>query len=277
MVSDNQYKRILSIQDISCVGQCSLTVALPILSAMGYETSILPTAVLSTHSAPEFGDFTFRDLTEDIPGILNHWRKLNIKFQGVYTGYLGNMKQIQYVKDVAEEFLLDEGVLIVDPVMGDHGKLYSGFDKAYVREMKKLCAISHVIIPNLTEASHLTGMDYLENYDEKYIREILERLAQLGCKNVVLTGVSFKEDETGVAIWENGIYNSISHQKYDRIFLGTGDIFSSVFTGNVLKGKSLTDSATFAADFVLASIKETLDDDKHWYGVKFEKVIKNLL
>lgn len=276
MKSESSYKRILSIQDISCVGQCSLTVALPVLSTMGYETAILPTAVLSTHSAPEFGDFSFRDLTEDIPNILAHWRRLGISFQGIYTGYLGNIKQIELVKDIAEEFLDKDGALIVDPVMGDHGELYSGFDHNYVEEMKKLCKVSKVIIPNLTEAAHLTGVEYLEKYDEAYIKKLLKKLWALGCDNVILTGVSFKEDETGVAILENGVYSHISHPKYDRIFLGTGDIFSSVFTGNFLMGKSLKESAEGAANFVLECIKETLNDESHWYGVKFEKVLSKL-
>ena len=152
------YKRILTIQDISCVGQCSLTVALPILSACGVETCVLPSAVLSTHTAG-FSGYTFRDLTEDMPAIKDHWVKEGIAFDGVYTGYLGSTKQIDYVKEIIAATAKD-GVAIIDPAMADNGKLYPGFDAAFVEEMKKLCATADYLLPNLTEACLLTDTEY---------------------------------------------------------------------------------------------------------------------
>ena len=160
-----EYKRILTVQDISCVGQCSLTVALPILSACGHETAILPSAVLSTHTAG-FSGYTFRDLTEDIPGICAHWVKEGIKFDAIYTGYLGTREQIADVAQVFDTLLKEGGKIIVDPAMADHGKLYSGFDMEYARAMGDLCKKADVILPNLTECCLLTGMPFRESYDE---------------------------------------------------------------------------------------------------------------
>ena len=183
-----EYKRILTVQDISCVGQCSLTVALPILSACGVETCILPSAVLSTHTAG-FSGYTFRDLAEDILPITRHWEKENIEFDAVYTGYLGSMKQIGYVKELKESRLKKDGVFIVDPAMADNGKLYPAFDLAYAEEMKKLCSVADVIVPNITEACFLTGETYRTEYDENYIKTLMEKLCRMGAKTVVLTGV----------------------------------------------------------------------------------------
>ena len=156
------YKKILTIQDISCVGQCSLTVALPILSACGLEACILPSAVLSTHTAG-FSGFTFRDLTDDMPAIQAHWQKENIKFKAIYTGYLGSIKQIGYVKNILETMGDDDCVRIVDPAMADNGKLYSIFDMDYVEAMKPLCGIADILVPNITEAAFLTGCEYCES------------------------------------------------------------------------------------------------------------------
>ena len=197
------YKRILTIQDISCVGQCSLTVALPILSACGHETCIIPSAVLSTHTY-NFKNFTFRDLTDDIPAIQQHWQSENISFDAVYTGYLGSTKQIGYVKDIINSMISDGGMAIVDPAMGDHGKLYPGFDAEYAAAMAELCAEADVILPNITEACMMCGYEYKETYDEAYVNGLLEKLSQI-CKNtIVLTGVSYKADETGVLVWKEG-------------------------------------------------------------------------
>jgi pyridoxine kinase len=172
------YKKILTIQDISCVGQCSLTVALPILSACGMETCILPSAVLSTHTAG-FTDFTVRDLTEDIPAIAAHWRKENISFDAIYTGYLGSLTQIDYVREIFVTLKKEGGTIIVDPAMGDNGKLYPAFDLEYVNGMKNLVAVADVVVPNLTEACFLTGIEYKTEYDEEYILTVVKALAGL--------------------------------------------------------------------------------------------------
>ena len=183
------YKRILTVQDISCVGQCSLTVALPILSAAGHETAILPSAVLSTHTAG-FSGYTFRDLTEDLPGITAHWNKEGIRFQTIYTGYLGSAEQIAAVKEIFRTCAAEGCVSIVDPAMADNGKLYPGFDMAFVEQMKTLAFQADIILPNITEACLLTGWPYREQYDESYIKGLLDSLRSAGAKTIVLTGVS---------------------------------------------------------------------------------------
>ncbi len=270
------YNRVLTIQDISCVGQCSLTVALPILSACGIETAILPSAVLSTHTAG-FKGFTFRDLTDDIPDIKNHWVKENIKFDAIYTGYLGSAKQIAYVIEVFNSTKKDNGLIFVDPAMADNGKLYPGFDQDYVNEMVKLCKNADYIIPNITEACFLTGVEYKEKYDRAYIDLLINKMQGLGIKNIVLTGVSYKVDKLGIVVVENGVYNYYEHEKLPNSCHGTGDIYSSAFVGAMLKGKSSIESAKIAGDYTVDCIKETASDKEHWYGAKFEPVIENLI
>ena len=196
------YSKLLTIQDISCVGQCSLTVALPILSAAGVETCILPSAVLSTHTAG-FSGFTVRDLTEDIPAIAAHWRRENIAFDAIYTGYLGSTEQVAYVRDIFETLLKPGGLTIVDPAMADNGRLYPAFDGPYVEAMKSLAFGADIILPNITEACFLTDTEYRESYDEAYIAALLDRLTASGAKTVVLTGGSYSPDKTGVVVREN--------------------------------------------------------------------------
>ena len=271
------YKKILTIQDISCVGQCSLTVALPILSACGLETCILPSAVLSTHTAG-FSGYTFRDLTDDMPAIKNHWVKENIQFAAVYTGYLGSTKQIDYVVDIYKDTAKENGgLLIVDPAMADNGKLYPGFDEAFVEAMKELCGKADYVIPNLTEACFLTGMEYKTSYDRAYINEILEKLSALGCKNVIFTGVSYQEGKTGIVVYENGQYSYYEHDFLPNSCHGTGDIYASAFVGALVRGKSAYDAAKIAADYTVECIKATAEVENHWYGAAFEPVLGKLI
>lgn len=271
------YKRILTIQDISCVGQCSLTVALPILSACSLETAILPSAVLSTHTAG-FHGFTFTDLTEEFPKIEEHWMRENISFSAVYTGYLGSVNQISYVKDIVKNCMDKDGTFIVDPAMADFGKLYPPFDKTYVEAMKQLCfdPMVKIILPNITEAAYLTDSEFREEYDEAYIHMLLEKLASSGAKIIVLTGVGYTKDTTGVAVYENGEYSYYKHHHYDQGCHGTGDVYASAFTGAYLNGKSACEAAKIAADYTLRCIEKTHEDEKHWYGVKFELVLPEL-
>ncbi len=271
-----QYKRVLTVQDISCFGQCSLTVALPILSACGVETCILPSAVLSTHTAG-FKGFTFRDLTDDMPRILDHWKSENISFDCIYTGYLGSITQIEYVKRMKREFLRDGAKLIVDPAMGDNGKLYSIFDLSYAKEMAKLCAEADVILPNITEACFMTGVEYKEKYDEAYVDEVLSALAKMGAKTVVLTGIGYTHDTTGVIVYENGVKQYYKHSKFEKGCHGTGDVYSSAFVGAFLRGKTFFESAKIAADYTYKCIEKTYGDKDHWYGVKFETAIDYLV
>ena len=270
------YNRVLTIQDISCLGQCSLTVALPILSACGQETVILPSAVLSTHTGG-FKGFTFRDLTDDIPSIQNHWKSENISFDAIYTGYLGSLKQIEYVTDILHTMGKENCIKAVDPAMADNGKLYSIFDMEYAGAMATLCSEADIILPNITEACLMTGIEYREKYDDDYITTLIKALREKGMKTIVMTGVSYSDDSTGVIICEGDEISYYKHEKLAKGCHGTGDIFASSFIGAHLSGKNLYDSAKIAADFVLAAMKNTLDDKDHWYGVKFEPVLKTLI
>lgn len=266
------YQRILTIQDISCVGQCSLTVALPILSAAGMETCILPSAVLSTHTAG-FSGFTVRDLTEDIPAIAAHWAKEGIRFDAVYTGYLGSTEQIDYVKDIIRTRGTEHAVSIVDPAMADNGKLYPAFNDAYVEAMKTLAFSADIILPNITEAVFLTGAEYREQYDAQYIDDLMNRMTAAGAKTIVLTGVGYAEGKTGVMVQEDGKRSYYEHRKIAKGCHGTGDVYASAFVGALLQGMKAFDAAKLAADYTLACIEATQGDAEHWYGVKFELVL----
>lgn len=268
------YKRILTIQDISCVGQCSLTVALPIISACGVETAVLPSAVLSTHTGG-FTGYTFRDLTDDMPLISQHWEKENIKFDAVYTGYLGSAQQIDIVKSIMDKH--NKGLNIVDPAMADNGNLYYGFDMAFVDAMKSLCAKADIILPNITEASFLTGIEYKTEYDREYIDSLLISLTNMGAETVILTGVSYNSNTTGVVVYEKGEYSYYEHKKVEGGCHGTGDVYASAFTGALMRGKSAFESACIAADYTLRCIENTAGDKSHWYGAKFETAIGDLI
>lgn len=270
------YKRILTIQDISCVGQCSATVALPIISACGVECSVLPSAVLSTHTAG-FTGFTFRDLTEDMPGIKAHWKKEGIAFEAIYTGYLGSTHQIDIVADIFDDVGAPGCLKIVDPAMADNGNLYPAFDTKYVDAMKTLCSKANFVVPNITEAAFLTGVAYKTEYDRAYIDRLLQSLSDLGCSNIVLTGVSYAPGKTGVVVLENGEYSYYEHEKLPNSCHGTGDIYASAFVGSLLRGKTAFEAAKIAADFTVECIKETAKLDNHWYGAAFEPVLSKLI
>ena len=281
-------KRIITIQDISCVGKCSLTVALPIISAMGVEASVLPTAVLSTHTA--FKGFTFRDLTSDIQPICDHWKQEKIHFDAIYTGYLGSFEQLDLMHKLIADFGSGDTLTIVDPCMADNGKLYPGFTQEFAFAMAKLCGKANVMVPNLTEASYLLGVPYVEaGYDEEYIKDLLKKLAALGAGKVVLKGVQFAQDQKdmkggagkiGIVSYDSATdtYDWYFHKKMPQSFHGTGDIFASVLTGALMRGLDLKKAYTLAADFVVESIKQTLShEDYNWYGVDFEAAFPYLL
>ena len=269
-------KRIITIQDISCVGKCSLTVALPIISAMGVETAVLPTAVLSAHTAFKQG-FTFRDLTDDMPEIQAHWKKENIKFKAIYTGYLGSVKQVGYVQDILNTMGTEDCVRIVDPAMADNGKLYSIFNDEYVAAMRGLCSSADILIPNITEACFLADVEYRETYDENYVNELLDKLSTLGAKTIVLTGVSYVPEKTGVIIYEKGKIRYYEHDKISKGCHGTGDIYASAFTGALMNDKDVFTAAKIAADYTVKCIINTQGDADHWYGAKFETALRDLM
>lgn len=270
------YKRILTMQDISCLGQCSGSVALPVLSACGHETCLIPSALLSTHTG-QFQGYTFLDLTEQIPGIIDHWRREGIMFDALYTGYLGSARQAQFAREMIAALLRPEARIIVDPAMADNGKLYAGLDNDCVDAMRTLCAAADVILPNLTEACLLTGIGYREDWDGDYISRLLDALIELGAKSVVLTGVLFPWNTTGGIIANGKERKYFRHRRVDRMFHGTGDVFAAAFTGAFLRGLSLEDAAGLAARFTLRSIENTENDPDHWYGVKFETALPMLI
>lgn len=269
------YHRILTVQDISCLGQCSITVALPILSACGHETCILPSAVLSTHTGG-FGMPHIKDLTEDFSGILNHWHEKKFVFDAVYTGYLGNTKHMEYVKEIFDTMVTPSGMRIVDPAMGDHGVLYTGFDLAYALAMRDLCAKADVILPNVTEACFMTGTPYQQELDEAYVSDLMDKLEAI-CPNVVLTGIGYAEKETGVLVSRGGQRWHYIHEKIPQSFHGTGDVFASVFVGAWQQRKTLEEAVKIAADFTARCIEKTWKEPAHWYGVKFESVLPELI
>ncbi len=271
-------KRIVTIQDISCVGKCSLTVALPIISAMGIETAVIPTAVLSTHTA--FKNFTYRDLTNDLPKIASHWKQEKFNFDGIYTGYLGSIEQIDMLKEFFKQFKTSGNFIFIDPVMADNGKLYAGFDTNFVKEMKELCKTADIIVPNLTEASYMLETEYKENYSEEEIKSMLIELSNLGPKYVVLTGVSFKNNELGVMSYnqETNKFFTYFKEKVPAKYHGTGDIFASTLVGAITNNNTIEEGLKIAVDYVWETINDTYKTNKEdAYGVNFETKIPYLI
>lgn len=265
-------KRILTVQDVSCVGQCSLTVALPILSACGTETCVLPTAVLSTHTA--FEGFTFRDLTDDIAPISAHWEKEGIDFDCIYTGYLGSRRQIDLVASLRKH-LKKGGLFIADPAMADNGKLYPGFAPGFPLDMKRLIAVADAVLPNVTEACLLTGTEYRENGDKEYIDGLIGKLKEICGGTIVLKGLTYQSGEIGVAVAKRGEETQYYfHERLPRMSHGTGDIYASVFTGALCRGSDAFPAAELAADFTAKAIAAT--EPEHFYGVRFEKALPYL-
>ena len=275
----NRQKRVAAVHDISGFGKCSLTVALPIISATGIETSVMPTAVLSTHTG--ISDFTYRDLTQDLKEFYKHWKSIDIKFDGLYSGFLGSFEQIDIVSDFFDEFKHDDNIILVDPVMADNGELYSIFKPDFVDGMKKLCSKADIIVPNITEACFMTGREYKsEPYTKEYIEKLLKDLSKLGVDNVVLTGVCFNNDELGAACY-NKITGEVSYAFSKRVgghFHGTGDIFASVLISALLNGFDLTKSAQIAVNFTAESINRTaIAKTDPRFGVNFEAGLPGLI
>lgn len=267
------YKRILTIQDISCVGQCSMTVAMPILSACGHETCILPTAVLSTHTGG-FGKPVVHHMGKSIDAMWRHWQAQGITFDAILVGYLGSVEAVRMVSQILDEMLAPDGLSIVDPAMADHGKLYSGFDEAYAKAMQDLCEKADIMIPNITEAAMMAGIPYRAEITEAYVREILVKLQG---RDVVLTGVGFAPDQTGAAVRWNGEVSFFHSPRVPRNYHGTGDMFAACFTGALMQEKTMEEAVSIACEFTLRAIQATAAAPAHWYGVKFETVLPWLI
>ena len=259
--------RVLAINDISCVGKCSLTVALPVISACGIECSVLPTALLSTHTGG-FTGYTFRDLTNDIPAMLNHWESLGLKFEYICSGYLGSIQQIDLVAEVKKRFLAENGKFIVDPVMGDGGKLYAGFTPEYVEKMRELCREADYILPNVTEACYLADMPY--PLTRENAAEAVRRLSEL-CKQPIATGVTEGDRIFVYYIDKNGNICTYEHENIEGFFHGAGDVFAAAFVGALARGKSEAQAIKLASDYVTASIRRTeIEVEDRRYGLSFE-------
>ncbi|MDR1664420.1 MAG: pyridoxamine kinase [Clostridiales bacterium] len=267
-------KRVAAIHDISCFGRCSLTVAIPIISAAGIECSAVPTAVLSTHTGGLTG-FTYRDLTEDILPIADHWQSLGLEFDAIYTGFLGSFEQIDIVAEFFRRFGNEKNLILVDPVMADNGALYKIFPADFPKGMRKLCEKADVIVPNITEAALMLEEDFKEGpYTKEYIEGLLKRLAKLGCKQIVLTGVYFDESELGAASFDRatGEIHYAAAERIEGYYHGTGDVFGSALLSALVNGRSLTRAAEIAVGFTVGSIRRTKNAGTDIrFGVNFEE------
>ncbi len=261
--------RVLAINDISCIGKCSLTATIPILSACGIECTPLPTALLSTHTGG-FDGYTFHDLTEEMPAIFRHWESLGVQFDFIYSGYLGHISQIDLVLECKRLFLKEGGKLIVDPVMGDSGTLYAGFTEEYVEKMRALCHEADYILPNETEACYLTNTPYPLTAVTAPVA--LKKLATL-CPQPVVTGVSDKDRIFVYSMQEREVV-ACAHENVDGFFCGAGDVFASAFVGCLARKKSQERAIELAAEFTAACIRRSAKEipDKR-YGLPFEKEI----
>lgn len=269
-------KRVIAVHDISCVGKCSLTVALPILSACGIECSVLPTAVLSTHTGG-FTGYTFRDLTDDLDPIIDHWKSLDLHVDAIYTGYLGSFRQLEIVSRLFDTF--DSAIRLVDPVMADNGVLYKGFDMDFVKGMLELCKKADIVIPNITEASLMLGKEYREDFCKEAWFEVASELTSLGPKATVLTGATPKEGLIGAMYCTNdGDKGEKVTEHFDGYFHGTGDVFGSAFLAAYLAGKSLGDAVNCAVLYTAEAIRRTKQaGTEPRYGVDFEGALPLLL
>lgn len=267
-------KRIITIQDISCVGRCSLTVALPIISAAGVECGVLPTAVLSTHTA--FDKFTFRDLTDEIEPISKTFSDLGLDFDCIYTGYLGSFRQLALVDDFISTHKKENTLVVIDPAMADNGKLYHGFTPEFAKAMANLTRHADLVVPNLTEACFMLGIPYTEEYDESYIKDILVRLTGLGAKRAALTGITFDNKTLGAYSYdsETGKFFYYANNYLPVRYHGTGDIFASAAVGALMRGQSVENALAVAVDYTHECIRLTMEDeDRRTYGVNFEEAI----
>lgn len=269
--------KILTIQDISCFGQCSITVALPMISAFGIETAILPSAVLSTHTSG-FTDFTVRDLTEDLPAIKEHWEKEGIDFDAIYTGFIASAEQLDYIKDIIDSRLRPDGLVFVDPAMADNGEFYSVFDQEFADKMGELCELGDFILPNTTEACFLLHKPWKPDFSKEEMIEMANELSDFTRRFVILKGYENENHEMGMIVLDKqeSTLDIVYNDKVDYISHGTGDVFASAFVGSVMVGKSPSEAAKVAGEFTKRAIEMTVGDETHTYGVKFEQVIPEL-
>ncbi len=271
-------KRIATVQDISCFGKCSLTAAIPVISAFGIEPVVLPTAILSTHTGAGFEGYSFRDLSCDMRDIVKHWSKLGLEFDAMYSGYLGSVEQIDIVENFFRDFKTKDNFVFADPVMGDGGELYQGFDEGFVKHMYALCSHADIICPNVTEAAFLSGIPYEADHGIEYVRTLAHELSGIGAGIVVITGLSQGMSFGAMCLdTKTGREYVCMRDRIEGTYYGTGDIFASVMCSSLTNGNSIENSLEKATDFVYRSILNTQDEkEKYYYGVKFEQLLVNL-
>ena len=269
-------KRAIAVHDISCVGRCSLTVALPVLSAAGLNTAVVPTALLSTHTG-EFTGYTHLDLSNQLSPIAQHLSTLHLHYDAFYSGYLANGAQADEVLHMMDLLCDRETHIFVDPAFGDHGRMYSLMDDSMPMQMRRLCERARTIVPNVTEAAFLLGEAYPgPQADESCISALCRRLLDIGPENVVVTDVNFQHGKTGVAVFSRGMEAPLYlfRERFEGVFHGTGDVFASFLLGALMNGQPIFQAAETALDLTHASIVETLQDGEPLrYGMQFEKVL----
>ena len=272
----NESTKILTIQDLSCFGQCSITVALPVVSAFGIETAVLPSAVLSTHTSG-FTDYTVRDLTDDLPAIQKHWESERIYFDAIYTGFIASAEQMDYIKSIIDSRLKPNGSVFVDPAMADHGEFYNGFDQEFADKMGELCKLGDYILPNTTEACYILHKPWKEHFSEDEMLEMARELADFTKRYVILKGYE-RENELGMIIFDkkDSSVEIVFNDKINYVSHGTGDVFASSFVGSTMLGKNPSRAAKIAGEFTKIAIEKTIGDETHTYGVKFEQAIPEL-
>lgn len=277
----SRQKKVLAINDISCVGRCSLTVNLPMISSCGIECSIIPTAILSTHTGG-FNNYTYFDFSKEIMPIVKHWNSFNRTYDAVFTGFLASIKQVKLINEIIETYK-DKSLIIVDPSMADNGKLYKVFNQEFVQEMKLLCFGKDILLPNITEACLLTNTLYKSNnHDEEYIDDIINKLGDLNISKVVITGIMKNEGMIGTIgyDYENKEKYYFESKYIDGYFHGTGDVFSSAFIGAYMNDVTFEKSIEIAIDITYNAIVKTVEQNNSndfKFGLEFEKVMPSLI
>lgn len=279
MIYSNNVKKIAAIHDLSGIGRVSLTVVIPILSSMGFQVCPLPTAVLSSHT--QYPQFSFHDLTDEMPIIIDQWKKLGASFDAIYTGYLGSPRQIHIVSDFIDDFRKKDTLVMIDPVLGDNGKLYTNFDNNMILEMRKLIGKADVITPNLTELFYLLDKPYKTNNSDEELKEYLYQLSEKGPEIVIITSVPVENDPHKTSVYaynrKGNKYWKVTCSYLPAHYPGTGDTFTSVITGSIMQGDSLPIALDRATQFILQGIRATFGyeyDNRD--GILLEKVLHNL-
>ena len=278
MIFLEKQKKIALINDMSCIGRCSLTAAIPIISACGFQSVPLPTGIFSAHT--EFDGFVCADMTKNMQNFADHWKKIGIRFDAVCTGFLASKEQAEIVKRFMIDFKKSDTVCIVDPVMGDNGSFYNGIDESFVDEMRFLCAMADIITPNVTEAEMIAGVDCTKApYSADHIKELLIKLRSLGTGRIVITGIENEDGQIGCAVYDSYTRkaNMFFTPKSEGRFPGAGDVFTAALTSAFMKGIEFNNAVQIAMTFTCDCVERTaLTDEPRSFGLQFETQIDKL-